>query len=66
VARHQRFFISPELNWPDATLRLSPLYYYGTPQLHGLEVADMLGVVAVGIAALAAASVPFARKDIGR
>jgi ABC-2 type transport system permease protein len=59
-------FISPELNWPDATLRLSPFYSYGTPLLHGLQVADMLGVVAVGIAALAAASVRFARKDIGR
>jgi ABC-2 type transport system permease protein len=59
-------FISPELQWPDATLRLSPFYYYGTPLLHGLQLADMLGVVAVGIAALTLASLRFARKDIGR
>src|SRR3989440_5569505 len=59
-------YIGPELNWPDATLRLSAFYYYGTPLLHGLPLGDTLGVLAVGIVALALASVRFVRKDIGR
>jgi len=59
-------FIGPGLNWPDTTLRLSAFYYYGTPLLHGLPLLDTLGVLAVGVVALALASVRFVRKDIGR
>lgn len=59
-------YIGPDLHFPDATLRLSAFYYYGTPLLHGLPVLDTLGVVAVAIAALAMASARFVRKDIGR
>ncbi len=59
-------FIGPGLNWSDATLRLSAFYYYGTPLLHGLPLGDMLGVLAVGVVALALASVRFVGKDIGR
>jgi ABC-2 type transport system permease protein len=59
-------FIGPDLNWSDATLRLSAFYYYGTPLLHGLPLLDTLGVLAVAVAALALASVRFVRKDIGR
>lgn len=59
-------FIGPELNWPDTTLRLSPFYYYGTPLLHGLSWGNALGLLAVSAAALALASLRFARKDIGR
>jgi len=59
-------YIGPELNWPDATLRLSAFYYYGTPLLHGLPLWDTLGVLAVAMVALALASVRFVRKDIGR
>ncbi|HEX6553054.1 MAG TPA: ABC transporter permease subunit [Ktedonobacteraceae bacterium] len=59
-------FIGPGLNWPDATLRLSAFYYYGTPLLHGLPLLDMLAVLAVGVVALVLASVRFVRKDIGR
>jgi len=59
-------FVGPELNWPAATLRLSALYYYGTPLLHGLPVGDMLAILAVAIVALVLASVRFVRKDIGR
>src|SRR5947209_10739082 len=59
-------FVGPGLNWPDATLRLSAFYYYGTPLLHGLPLLDTLGVLAVTVAALAVASVRFVRKDIGR
>jgi ABC-2 type transport system permease protein len=59
-------FVGPDLNWSDATLRLSAFYYYGTPLLHGLPLLDTLGVLAVAVAALALASVRFVRKDIGR
>ena len=59
-------YIGPDLHLPDATLRLSAFYYYGTPLLHGLPVLDTLGLVAVAIAALALASARFVGKDIGR
>ena len=59
-------FVGPGLNWSDTTLRLSAIYYYGTPLLHGLPLLDTLGVLAVAVAALALASVRFVRKDIGR
>ncbi len=58
-------FIGPSLKLPDATLKLSPFYYYGTPLLHGLPVGDTLVVVVVGAAALALAAFRFTRKDIG-
>jgi ABC-2 type transport system permease protein len=57
-------FIGPELKLPDATLRLSAFYYYGTPLLHGLQVTSMLGVLAVAAVALAAGALRFVRKDI--
>ncbi len=57
-------FIGPGLHWPDATLRLSAFYYYGTPLLHGLPVFDTIVVIAVGAVALALASARFVRKDI--
>jgi ABC-2 type transport system permease protein len=58
-------FIGPELHWPDATLRLSAFYYYGTPLLNGLQLTSILGVVAVSVLALALGSLRFSRKDIG-
>jgi ABC-2 type transport system permease protein len=58
-------FIGPELKLPDATLRLSAFYYYGTPLLHGLQLTSVLGVVAVAAVALALGTLRFARKDIG-
>ncbi len=57
-------FVGPSLKLPDATLKLSPFYYYGTPLLHGLQVVDMLVIVGVGAVALALASLRFIRKDI--
>ncbi len=57
-------FIGPGLSLPDATQKLSPFYYYGSPLLHGIQVADLLVIVAVGVVALALASARFARKDI--
>ena len=57
-------FIGPELNWPDATLRLSALYYYGTPLVNGLSVGDTLLVLAVAVVALGLAAFRFTRKDI--
>ncbi len=58
-------FVGPDLKWPDATLRLSPFYYYGTPLLHGLDLANIALIVVVGAVALALGSLRFARKDIG-
>ena len=57
-------FVGPDLKWPDATLRLSAFYYYGTPLLHGLQAANIAVVVAVGAAALGLGALRFARKDI--
>ena len=57
-------FIGPELQLPDATLRLSAFYYYGTPLVHGLDLSLMAGVVAVTALALALGARRFVRKDI--
>ena len=57
-------FIGPDLKWPDVTLRLSAFYYYGTPLTHGLELANIAVVVAVGAVALALGVFRFARKDL--
>src|SRR5207249_11053718 len=38
-------FVGPDLKWPDATLRLSAFYYYGTPLLHGLQLANIAVLV---------------------
>ena len=59
-------FIGPDLNFPTGVLRLSALYYYGTPLVSGLPVGDTLIVLAVAAVALVLASVRFLRKDIGR
>src|SRR6184192_3025635 len=45
-------FVGPELKLPEATLRLSAFYYYGTPLLHGVQLANLAVLVAVGAAAL--------------
>ena len=58
-------FIGPELKLPDATLRLSAFYYYGTPLLHGLQLTSVLGVLAVAAVALGLGTLRFVRKDIG-
>jgi ABC-2 type transport system permease protein len=57
-------FIGPGLSWPDAALRVSAFYYYGTPLLHGLQITNLLVVVAAGAVALALGTLRFARKDI--
>jgi putative exporter of polyketide antibiotics len=57
-------FVGPGLQWPDATLRLSPFYYYGTPVLNGLQVVNILVILIVAAAALAIAATRFVRKDI--
>jgi ABC-2 type transport system permease protein len=59
-------FVGPGLNWPDGVLRLSAFYYYGTPLLHGLSLANTLGLLAVALVALVLASARFVYKDIGR
>jgi ABC-2 type transport system permease protein len=57
-------FLGPDLSWPDAVLRLSAFYYYGTPLLHGLPLGDTLLVLGVAAAALVLASARYVRKDI--
>ena len=57
-------FVGPDLQWPDATLRLSAFYYYGTPLMHGLNFGDIAIVVIAGAIALALATYRFTRKDI--
>lgn len=59
-------FLGPDLKLPDAALRLSALYYYGTPLLHGMQLTSVLGILGVSILALALGSWRFAAKDIGR
>jgi ABC-2 type transport system permease protein len=58
-------FIGPELKLPDATLRLSAFYYYGTPLLNGLQLTSIVGVLAVSAVALGLGAMRFGRKDIG-
>jgi polyether ionophore transport system permease protein len=58
-------FIGPELKLPDATLRISPFYYYGTPLLDGLELTSVVGLIAVAGVALGLGALRFVRKDIG-
>ena len=57
-------FIGPELKLPDATLRLSAFYYYGTPLLHGLQLTSVVGILAVAALALSLGALRFANKDI--
>ena len=57
-------FIGPDLKWPDATLRLSAFYYYGTPLLNGLQWGNVAVVVVAGAAALFLGVLRFSRKDI--
>jgi len=57
-------YIGPSLHWPDAALRLSAFYYYGTPLVNGLPLFDTVVVVLAGAVALGLASLRFVRKDI--
>ena len=57
-------FIGPELKLPDATLRLSIFYYYGSPLLNGLQLTSVLGLIAGAAVALGIGALRFARKDI--
>ncbi len=59
-------FVGPEMDLPDAAMKLSPLYYYGTPLINGLHVAEIAGVTTVAAALLGLGALRFARKDIGR
>jgi polyether ionophore transport system permease protein len=57
-------FVGPDFKWPDATLRLSPFYYYGTPMIHGLDIGGTLVIAGMTVLALLIASFRFVRKDI--
>ena len=58
-------FIGPDLQWPDAAMRVSALYYYGKPLVDGIPIANIIGLLALAIVALALGTLRFARKDIG-
>ena len=45
-------FVGPDLKWPDATLKLSAFYYYGTPLLHGIQFGDIAIVVGLSYVCL--------------
>ena len=57
-------FLGPELKLPEAALKASALYYYGTPVVDGFQTGNMLVILAVGVVALAVATLRFTRKDI--
>ena len=57
-------FLGPELKLPDAALKLSALYYYGTPVVDGFQAGSILVIAGIGAVALVLATLRFARKDI--
>jgi polyether ionophore transport system permease protein len=57
-------FVGPELKWPDVTLRASPFYYYGTPLVSGVQVGDVVGLLAAAALLLALGVLRFSRKDV--
>ena len=57
-------YVGPDLKMPSGLERLSAFYYYGTPLLNGLPVADTIGLVAAVVLVLGLASLRFVRKDI--
>jgi hypothetical protein len=56
--------LGPDLKFSEGVLRVSPLYYYGTPLLNGLNAVNTAGLLLVAAAALALASARFASKDL--
>ena len=57
-------FVGPGLNWPEASLKLSALYYYGSPLLNGLQPGNLAVIIAVATVALVLAVLRFSSKDI--
>jgi ABC-2 type transport system permease protein len=57
-------FIGRDLDWPEATQRVSAFYYYGNPLLKGLEAANVATLVGGIVIALGVGVWRFARKDI--
>jgi ABC-2 type transport system permease protein len=53
-------------SWPKILLQLSIFDQYGAPLVDGLRVSNTLALLAVAAAALAIATLRFARKDIAR
>jgi ABC-2 type transport system permease protein len=66
VASYAMSFLAALVALPDAVLQLSIFQQYGTPLVGGLRVPNTLGILAVTVAALALATMRFARKDIAR
>lgn len=57
-------FLGRDLDWPDATLRLTPFYYYGNPLVNGLDAGNVAILVVTGAVALVIGVYRFTRKDI--
>jgi ABC-2 type transport system permease protein len=58
--------LGPLFNWPEILLQFSIFEQYGAPLMNGLRVSNTLGLLAVAAAALAIATIRFARKDLAR
>jgi ABC-2 type transport system permease protein len=59
-------FLGPLFKWPEILLQFSIFKQYGAPLVDGLRVSNTLGLLAVAAAALAIATIRFARKDLAR
>ena len=57
-------FLGRDLDWPEATQRLSAFYYYGNPLLKGLEAANVAILTGAIALALGVGLWRFTRKDI--
>jgi ABC-2 type transport system permease protein len=66
VASYAVTFLAALVELPSAVLQLSIFEQYGTPLVSGLRMPNTLGILAVTVAALALATIRFARKDIAR
>jgi ABC-2 type transport system permease protein len=58
--------LGPPFHLPRILMQFSIFEAYGAPLVDGLRVSSTLGLLGVAAAALAIATVRFARKDLGR
>jgi ABC-2 type transport system permease protein len=58
--------LGPAFRWPPFLTQLSIFEQYGTPLVHGVQVADTVRMLAVSVVVLTVATLRFARKDLAR
>jgi ABC-2 type transport system permease protein len=58
--------LGPLFKWPPAVMQLSIFEQYGTPLVTGLQPGRVAGLLAVAAAALTAATIRFATRDLVR